>query len=59
MESVELVFHDCVNVSITNCLNDYINLTKWSNTKIVGINGTLEASLVGTITGVLRMTRAK
>jgi hypothetical protein len=48
-ESFDLLIDNCASVSITNCLNDFTSSPVPSNTKIVGINGTTEASLVGTV----------
>jgi hypothetical protein len=48
-ESFDLLIDNCASMSITNSLNDFISPPVPSNTKIVGINGTTEASLVGTV----------
>jgi hypothetical protein len=48
-ESFDLLIDNCASVSITNCLNDFTSPPLPSNTKIVGINGTTEVSLVGTV----------
>ncbi len=48
-ESFDLLIDNCASVSITNSLNDFTSPPVPSNTKIVGINGTTEASLVGTV----------
>jgi hypothetical protein len=48
-ESFDLLIDNCASGSITNSLNDFTSPPVPSNTKIVGINGTTEASLVGTV----------
>jgi hypothetical protein len=48
-ESFELLIDNCASMSITNKLKDFSNQPIQSTTKIVGINGTTQATSIGTV----------